>query len=113
MTTYDVESVVPEDCGIEAAGETVTLEVDESEYVLAAARAAGVCVSPPGGRPVGGGPARPGAGHVRRSVRRDVGAIRRTIIRSASWRSCWVSAALYVFLPPRADAARPEIDVPQ
>lgn len=41
MTTYDVEIVVPEDCGIKAAGETVTLEVDGSEYVLAAARAAG------------------------------------------------------------------------
>ncbi len=42
MTTYDVELVIPDDCDIDRAGETVTVEVDEGEYVLAAARANGV-----------------------------------------------------------------------
>jgi len=42
VTTYTVEIVVPEDCDVEQAGETVSIEVDASEYVLAAARAAGV-----------------------------------------------------------------------
>ena len=42
MVAYTVEIVVPEDCEVAGADGTVELEVDESEYVLAAARAAGV-----------------------------------------------------------------------
>lgn len=37
-----MEIVVPGDCDVDEAGETVTVEVEESEYVLAAARAHGV-----------------------------------------------------------------------
>ena len=40
--THSVEIVVPEDADSERAGETVTIEVDEDEYVLAAARNAGL-----------------------------------------------------------------------
>ncbi|WP_135830593.1 2Fe-2S iron-sulfur cluster-binding protein [Halorussus halobius] len=42
VTSYTVEIEVPEDCGIEQAGETVTVEVPETEYVLSAARSQGV-----------------------------------------------------------------------
>lgn len=42
MTSYRVEISLPEDCDMEQAGETVAIEVDESEYVLAAARREGV-----------------------------------------------------------------------
>ena len=42
MATHTVEIQVPADCDLEQAGETVAIEVDEEEYVLAAARAAGV-----------------------------------------------------------------------
>ena len=42
MTTFSVEIEVPDDCDMEQAGETVRVEVSENEYVLAAARAAGV-----------------------------------------------------------------------
>ncbi|WP_232688531.1 2Fe-2S iron-sulfur cluster-binding protein [Halobacterium zhouii] len=42
MTTYTVTLDIPADAGIEQAGETVTVEVDEDEYVLWAAREAGV-----------------------------------------------------------------------
>ncbi|MFB6197614.1 MAG: 2Fe-2S iron-sulfur cluster-binding protein, partial [Halobacteriaceae archaeon] len=40
MTTYEVEIVVSENCDLDTAatGETVTISVDESEYILAAAR---------------------------------------------------------------------------
>jgi ferredoxin len=37
-----VAFVVPDDCDVEQAGETVTLDVDESETLLGAARAAGL-----------------------------------------------------------------------
>lgn len=40
--TYTVEITIPEDADSDRAGEIITLPVDESEYVLAAARAAGV-----------------------------------------------------------------------
>ena len=39
---HTVEIEVPPDCDVEQAGETVTLDVDESEYLLAAARSRGV-----------------------------------------------------------------------
>jgi ferredoxin len=44
VTVHTVEIVVPEDCAElpEHAGETVEIEVSEGEYVLAAAREAGV-----------------------------------------------------------------------
>jgi ferredoxin len=42
VTSYSVEISLPEGCDIEAAGETLTVVVDESEYVLAAARREGV-----------------------------------------------------------------------
>ncbi|MFC7045633.1 2Fe-2S iron-sulfur cluster-binding protein [Halobacteriaceae archaeon GCM10025711] len=42
MTTYDVTIEVPEDAEVDQAGETVTIPVEDSEYVLAAARNAGV-----------------------------------------------------------------------
>lgn len=42
MVTWTVELVVPEGMDLDAAGETVTLEVDEDETVLAAARRNGV-----------------------------------------------------------------------
>ncbi|WP_232701730.1 2Fe-2S iron-sulfur cluster-binding protein [Halobacterium wangiae] len=40
--SYSVELVVPEDCELPQAGETVDVEVPEDEYVLWAAREAGV-----------------------------------------------------------------------
>lgn len=42
MTKYTVEIEIPPDCDIEQAGETVTIDVDDTEYVLAAARSAGI-----------------------------------------------------------------------
>lgn len=39
MSTYEVTLVVPENARSDAAGETVTIDVHEDEYVLAAARA--------------------------------------------------------------------------
>ena len=42
MATHTVAIEVPDDCDVEQAGETVEVEVDEEEYVLAAARAAGI-----------------------------------------------------------------------
>lgn len=42
MSTYDVDVEVPADCGIDAAGESVSIAVDESESVLSAACDAGV-----------------------------------------------------------------------
>lgn len=42
MTDYTVEIAVPEDCDMAEAGETVSVVVDEDEYVVAAARAQGV-----------------------------------------------------------------------
>ena len=42
MTSHTVEIEVPDDCDVEEAGETVIVEVDEDDYVLDAARAAGV-----------------------------------------------------------------------
>lgn len=42
MSSYAVTIEVPEDCDVERAGETVELEVHEDEYVLAAAREAGL-----------------------------------------------------------------------
>lgn len=42
MSSYTVDIVVPSNCAVDQAGETVTIEVDESEYVLAAARSEGV-----------------------------------------------------------------------
>ena len=42
MSSYTVVIEVPEDCEMAEAGTTVELEVDESEYVLAAAREVGV-----------------------------------------------------------------------
>ncbi len=41
-TTYSVEIVVPEDADSDYAGETVEIEVDEDEYVLATARSEGL-----------------------------------------------------------------------
>lgn len=42
MSSHTVAIEVPEDADVAQAGATVELEVDESEYVLAAAREAGV-----------------------------------------------------------------------
>lgn len=42
MATYTVEIVVPEDCAMDEAGETVSVEVHEDEFVVAAARDQGV-----------------------------------------------------------------------
>ncbi|WP_128478155.1 2Fe-2S iron-sulfur cluster-binding protein [Halorussus pelagicus] len=42
MSTYTVVIEIPADCAVEQAGETVEIEVPESEYVLSAARSAGV-----------------------------------------------------------------------
>ncbi|PSP81473.1 ferredoxin [Halobacteriales archaeon QS_1_68_20] len=42
MITYEVELAVPETVDADLAGESRTIEVDEDEYVLAAARAADV-----------------------------------------------------------------------
>lgn len=42
VTEFTVDVVIPEDCDMDEAGETVAVEVDESEYVLAAARTQGV-----------------------------------------------------------------------
>ncbi|WP_115862870.1 2Fe-2S iron-sulfur cluster-binding protein [Halorussus litoreus] len=42
MSSYTVEIEVPEDCNIEQAGETVTIEVPDTEYVLSAARSEGL-----------------------------------------------------------------------
>lgn len=40
--SYVVEIEVPEDADVEQAGETVTVEVDEGQTILGAARAAGL-----------------------------------------------------------------------
>jgi len=40
--TYSVELVVPEDCGTDADGQSVEVDVRDDEYVLWAARNAGV-----------------------------------------------------------------------
>lgn len=42
MAVYEVEIVVPSDCGLSQAGETLTIMVDDSEYILAAARQEGI-----------------------------------------------------------------------
>jgi ferredoxin len=42
VTSYTAEIELPEDCDVERAGETVAIDVDEDEYVLAAARSQGV-----------------------------------------------------------------------
>lgn len=42
MTVYTVEIIVPEDCEMDEAGETVTVDVDEEEFIVAAARSQGV-----------------------------------------------------------------------
>jgi ferredoxin len=42
MERYTVEFVVPEDADLEAAGRTVTVEVDADRYLLSAAREAGL-----------------------------------------------------------------------
>lgn len=42
MSRYTVRIEIPSACDVEQAGETVTIDVDETEYVLAAARAAGI-----------------------------------------------------------------------
>jgi len=42
VANYTVEVEVPPDCDVEQAGQTVTIEVDEDDYVLDAARKAGV-----------------------------------------------------------------------
>lgn len=42
MSSYTVEIEVPADCDLDEAGETVAVEVDEDDYVLAAARSQGV-----------------------------------------------------------------------
>lgn len=42
MTTYTVEIVVPDDAGLDRAGETVAVDVPESESILAAARRQGL-----------------------------------------------------------------------
>lgn len=40
--SHSVEIVVPEDADVEQAGETVTVEVDEGQSILQAARASGL-----------------------------------------------------------------------
>ena len=42
MSSYTVALEIPADCDVEQAGETVEIEVAEDEYVLAAAREAGI-----------------------------------------------------------------------
>jgi ferredoxin len=42
MSTHTVVIEVPEECDIEQAGETIEIEVPETEYVLSAARSKGV-----------------------------------------------------------------------
>lgn len=42
VSTYPVEIAVPADCDLSEAGETVTIDVADNEYVLTAARAAGL-----------------------------------------------------------------------
>ena len=42
MTSYTIEFVVPEDASLKQAGETLEIEVDEDEYLLAAARQVGL-----------------------------------------------------------------------
>ncbi|RBI64503.1 ferredoxin [halophilic archaeon] len=42
MCSYSVDIEVPEDCDVDQSGETVTIDVPEDEYVLAAARSEGV-----------------------------------------------------------------------
>ena len=42
MTSYTVEFVVPTDASIKQAGRTLDVEVDDEEYLLAAARAVGI-----------------------------------------------------------------------
>ncbi|SEV82900.1 2Fe-2S iron-sulfur cluster-binding protein [Natrinema salifodinae] len=44
-TTWDVELRIPADADVDAAGESRTIEVDEDESILAAARAAGIWLS--------------------------------------------------------------------
>ncbi|WP_049921198.1 2Fe-2S iron-sulfur cluster-binding protein [Halopiger djelfimassiliensis] len=44
-TIWNVELRVPEDADLEAAGESHTIEVREDEFVLAAARSAGIWLS--------------------------------------------------------------------
>lgn len=39
---HAVEIAIPDDCDVEEAGETITIDVAEDEYVLAVARSAGV-----------------------------------------------------------------------
>ena len=42
MSSHTVAIEVPEECDIEQAGETVEIEVSETDYVLSAARSEGV-----------------------------------------------------------------------
>jgi ferredoxin len=42
VSSYTVEFVVPDECDVEPAGETVTMDVDEDEYLLTAARRDGL-----------------------------------------------------------------------
>ena len=42
MRSYTVEILLPADCDVDQADETVSIEVREDEYVLAAARSNGV-----------------------------------------------------------------------
>jgi ferredoxin len=42
VSSYTVVIEVPDECDIDQAGETVEIEVNEAEYVLSAARSAGV-----------------------------------------------------------------------
>ncbi|WP_327052053.1 2Fe-2S iron-sulfur cluster-binding protein [Halomicrococcus gelatinilyticus] len=42
MSRYTVDIEVPEDCDVDQAGETVSVEVSDDEYVLAVARSEGV-----------------------------------------------------------------------
>jgi len=42
VSSYTVAIEVPDDCDVSQAGETVEIEVPETEYVLSAARSAGV-----------------------------------------------------------------------
>ncbi|WP_137286828.1 2Fe-2S iron-sulfur cluster-binding protein [Halorussus salinisoli] len=42
MSSHTVAIEVPDDCDVEEAGETVEIEVPETEYVLSAARSEGI-----------------------------------------------------------------------
>lgn len=44
-TTWDVELKIPDDAALEAAGTSQTIEVREDEFILAAARSAGIWLS--------------------------------------------------------------------